>query len=321
MINEKRNHHFISQVEQVFHARSVEVKAKKINRFQVIDKQRIKLRRTSKKGTTIANNLSFEDLYCFDFLSRDEQYNFEDTFGRYESDYKNLIEKIIYLDEDPNNSYLDLFTYKWMNIIRNPFCIKNTLSIFGQMLRFIPTDSELLDIYKRIEHGNKPHEKRVCEYFGVTEIEYTNWLKLLFLVLFVNNDGSNLLESFTRAMFYEKESSLNIFLFSLSEELTVFSDVGFTLINQDAHLSYEFPLTDSHYIAYAFTNIDTFTKKLEKEKGVSLAHIHDLIQSKPKEVRVKKVFDDLATLKSFNVRMVEQSWQHVFSKATKPFVL
>lgn len=321
MINEKRNHHFIAQVEQVFHARSADVKLKKINRFYVIDKTKLNLKRTSKKGTAIANNLSFEDLYCFDFLSRVEQYNFEDTFGRYESDYNDLIVKVICSDETPYNSYLDLFTYKWMNIIRNPFCIKSTLSIFGQWLRFVPTDPKLLEIYKRIEHGNKPHEQRVCEFFGITGGEYTSWLKILFLALSVNDDGSNMLESFTRAMFYEKESSLNIFLFSLSKQFTVFSDVGFTSINQDDHLNYEFPLTDSHYIAYGFTNLDAFTTKLEKEKGVSLANVQDLIQRGPKEVRVKKISDDLTCLKSFNVRMVEQSCQHVFSKATKPFVL
>ena len=321
MNNEKRNHHFIAQVEQVFHARSAEVKAKKINRFEVTSKEKLKLKKTSKKGTAIANNLSFEDLYCFDFLSREEQYNFEDTFGRYESVYMDLIQKVIYLDEDPDNSYLDLFTYKWMNIIRNPFCIKDTLSMFGGTLKFVPTDPELLAVYNRIEIGNKPQEQRVCEYFGIAKSEYTSWLKLLFLVLFVNDEGSNLLESFTRAIFYEKDSSLNIFLFSLSEKNTVFSDVGFACLNQDAHLCYEFPLTDSHYIVYGFTNLDAFTAVLEKEKGVSLSHIRSLLKSKPKEIRVNKVTDDLERLKSFNVRMVEQSNQYVFSKATKPFVL
>ena len=39
MINEKRNHHFISQVEQILHARSSEVSAKRINRFEVLDKK------------------------------------------------------------------------------------------------------------------------------------------------------------------------------------------------------------------------------------------------------------------------------------------
>ena len=137
------------------------------------------------------------------------------------------------------------------------------------------------------------------------------------MILSVDNGGCNFLESFTRRMFYKKESSLNIILFSLSKEATVFSDVGFTSIDQDAILSYEFPLTDSHYIAYAFTNLDTFIEVLEKEKGISLSRILDL----PKKVRVKKFTDDLARLKSFNVRMVEQSWKHVFSKTTKPFIL
>ena len=143
----------------------------------------------------------------------------------------------------------------------------------------------------------------------------------MYLVLFVNDEGSNLLESFTRAMFYEKDSSLNIFLFNLSEKNTVFSDVGFSCLNQDAHLCYEFPLPDSHHIAYGFTNLYAFTAILETEKGVSLSHIHALFKSKPKEIRVNKVTDDLERLKSFNVRMVEQSNQYVFSKATKPFVL
>lgn len=167
MLNERRNHHFIAQVEQVFHARSTDVKAKRINRFEVINKQKLTLKKTKNKGIAIANNLSFEDLYCFDFLSREEQYNFEDVFGQYESAYKNLIEKVIYLNEDPNIAYLDLFTYKWMNIIRNPFYIKNTLSMFSQILNFLPGDPKLFSIYKRVEQGSKPQEQRVCEYLSI----------------------------------------------------------------------------------------------------------------------------------------------------------
>lgn len=320
MINNKRNHHFVAQVEQIFHARSSEVKAKKINRFKV-DSKKQKLNRTSNKGITIANNLSFEDLYCFHFLSREKQYNFEDTFGRYESDYKELIGKVIYSDEATSKYYLNLFTYKFLNIIRNPFCIRNVLSMFRGVLNFVPAEPELLALYKLIEDGDKPHEKIVCEYFGVTKIEYIDWLKLLFLVLSVDHDGTNFLEFITRRMFYEKESSLHIFLYNSSEKYTVFSDVGFTSITYDAHFIYEFPLTNSHYIAYCFTNTDAFFRKLEEEKDLNFTDIQESIKRLPKEVKVKKVYDNLAHLQSFNARMVERSWQYVFSKATKPFVL
>ena len=254
-------------------------------------------------------------MYCFDFLSRSEQYNFEDTFGVYEEKYKNLIDRIINFDEVHNNSYLDLFTYKWMNILRNPFCVKNTLYIFGSLLKFAPADLELQEIYKRIDNGNKPQESRVCKYFGITNSEYTNWLKILFLVLSIRHDGFNTLEFFSRAMFNDKELHLNIFLFSLEKESTVFSDVGFTSITEDPILIYEFPLTDSHYISYAFTDLDTFAKNINTEQGL------DLIKSKPNEMNVKKITNDLLQLRFFNTRMIEQSSKFIFSKSTKPYFL
>lgn len=71
MINNKRNHHFVAQVEQVFHTRSVDVKSRRINRFEVIGKSKKTLKKTTTKNIKIANNLSWEDLYCFDFLSRE----------------------------------------------------------------------------------------------------------------------------------------------------------------------------------------------------------------------------------------------------------
>lgn len=321
MINNKRNHHFVAQVEQVFHTRSVDVKSRRINRFEVIGKSKKTLKKTTTKNIKIANNLSWEDLYCFDFLSREQQYNFEDTFGRYESNYKNIVDKITNYELHGNKDcfVLDLFTYKWMSIIRNPFCIKETLSMFGELLKLIPTDPELLEIYNRIERGCKPQKQRVCEYFGITEIDYTNWLKVLFLALSVNTDGSNILESCTRAIFYGKDSSLNIFIFSFSNEYTVLSDVGFTSTKADTHLTYDFPLTDTHFISFAFTNLESFTKSLEEEHGISLTHILNFISNKPKEVKVVKYSDDLPFLSAFNARMVNQSNKYVFSKSSKPY--
>ena len=124
------------------------------------------------------------------------------------------------------------------------------------------------------------------------KVEYTNWLKILFLVLSIRHDGFNTLEFFSRAMFNDKELHLNIFLFSLKKESTVFSDVGFTSITEDPILSYEFPLTDSHYISYAFTGLDTLAKNINTEQGLDLFKATDLIKSKPRYLSNRWFFEE-----------------------------
>lgn len=321
MINGKRNHHFIAHTEQIMHARSSDVSSKSINRFKVEDKRRLLLKKTSKKGVKIANNLSFEDLYCFDFLSRTEQFNFESAFGNYEEKYKEIVDCIISQKGDLEKLYIDLFTYKFMSIIRNPFCIKPIVNMFKGGINLHPVDKNLLAIYHKIEIGNKPQKKRVCEFFNITDSEYTNWLKIIFLVLSVKLDEGNLLEAFSRGMFYAPKSLLNIVLFNITDEkTTLFSDVGFTSLASDSHLIYEFPLTNKHYVFFGFTDLNSFSKILEKEKGVKLSGLLSLLQSKPKNIQISTVSDDFERLKSFNVRMIEQSRHYVFSQSTKPFI-
>lgn len=320
MKNNKRNHHFIAQTEQSFHARNADVKSKKINRFAVIDKSKREVKKTSRKGRSISSNLSFNDLYCFDFLSNDEQYNFEEAFGKYETNYHALVREIVDSGNCSESVLLDLFTYKWMNIIRNPFCIKNVLRTFSRYLKSAPTEPELLSLFKRIDDGYKPQENRVCEEYNITKFEYINWLKLLFLVLQVRSNDVCLLELLTRTMFYEQASSLNIFIFSVEQKPTVFSDIGFTLVGDGLHWCYEFPLTDSCYIAFGFTDLDLFSKKVSKDNGIDLTKVNEALKSKPKSIRVKVIDNDLPRLDAFNGRMIEQSCKYVFSKGSEVIV-
>lgn len=322
MINEKREHHFIAKVEQTFHSKSVDVKEKRINRFEVIDRAKKSLKISKPSKIKISNNLVEFNLYCFDSLSKDQQFNFEETFCRYELKYKSIVEKLTSNDSCDNIELaaLDLFTYKWMSIIRNPYCIRETLSMFGILLKLIPTDPALLEIYKRVEQGEKPQKQWICKHFEITEIDYINWLKILFLALIINTDGSNILESYTRAIFYGKDSSLNIFIFHFSNESTLLSDVGFTSNKSNHHLVYEFPLTDSHFISYAFTNLESFTKKLEIEHKVSLSQVIDYIDNNPKKVKLSKYYDQLPFLRAFNTRMVDKCHKYVFSKSSSPIL-
>ena len=323
MYNGKRNHHFIAQTEQGFHARNQDVTSGKVNRFEVIDKSSFQLKNTGRKGRAISNNLCFQDLYCFDFLSREEQLNFEDAFGFYECQYKILIEKVIASDPIDTEACFDLFIYKWMNIIRNPFCIKQTLEWFSNAIKLVPSNAELFEVFQRIESGNRPQEAQVCRQFNVTPAEYKNWLKVLFLVLTTRSESWNILEAFARAMFYKQQTGVSIFLVSAPKgHTTLFSDVGYTYLEGECESMYEFPLSHKHFIVFAFTDIERLVKTQAKlESEAELSEYLNAVTLIPSEVLAIKVTDNLDMLKAHNQRTVQQSHRYVFGQSTIPTVL
>ena len=78
---------------------------------------------------------------------------------------------------------IDLFAAKLLNFIRNPFCIEKVLNSFPGVASYDPTDPALLADYRRIVSGKKPHQAHLCTELGISDVQYVEWLRLLFMLL------------------------------------------------------------------------------------------------------------------------------------------
>jgi hypothetical protein len=123
-INETKNQHFISQIEQRLNASNpnAEFCNQKVYKLQILDREKHQV--TEGRLAKIGNALSLNDLFSFDVIDKKDRSNFETLFGKYESDLEKhttaLLSKINVSGADLKDEIVNLFLSKFLNFIRNP---------------------------------------------------------------------------------------------------------------------------------------------------------------------------------------------------------
>ena len=131
--NETENQHYIAQVEQKLNSINPNAKKDKrrIYKFKVKNKNNSVVKITRENGVKIEDNLSYDDLYTFNFLEGKVRESFENFFQKYENNIethiKNMEGKFDDSYQDVTLEVVNIFLYKLMNIIRNPYFIKETI--------------------------------------------------------------------------------------------------------------------------------------------------------------------------------------------------
>jgi hypothetical protein len=124
----------------------------RIYSFKVVDRENYKLALESSIGRPIGSSLLLFDLFSFDVPGG---------------------------SGDIKAEIIDLFAAKLLNFIRNPFCIEKVLNSFPGVASYDPTDPALLADYRRIVSGKKPHQAHLCTELGISDVQYVEWLRLL----------------------------------------------------------------------------------------------------------------------------------------------
>ena len=85
--NETENQHYIAQVEQKLNSINPNAKKDKrrIYKFKVKNKNNSVVKITRENGVKIEDNLSYDDLYTFNFLEGKVRESFENFFQKYEN--------------------------------------------------------------------------------------------------------------------------------------------------------------------------------------------------------------------------------------------
>ncbi|MBH0055922.1 hypothetical protein I6F65_03025 [Pseudoalteromonas sp. SWXJZ94C] len=151
-----KNQHFLSAYEQSVNSinpNALKRSSKKIYSFTLKNREALTYNLDNRKGTSIENNLSAFDLFSFDVIDKDIRLNFERFYTKYESILEvsttSLISKIQNNDRNVKVEICNLFVIKFLNFIRNPYCIDKLFHTFSDLKTLQPVDPTHLKNYKK----------------------------------------------------------------------------------------------------------------------------------------------------------------------------
>ena len=185
------NQHYLSQVEQRLNACNPNAlhSNQKIYSFEILKRgnsDEIKL--GDPEGKKIKVNLALDDLFTFDVEPKANlRQNLEALFQRYEQNVhictESLLKKIEAKSGDISEDLISLFSAKLLNFIRNPNSIPKILDTFRGIVNFRPTNPEHDALFQAVLHGRKPQQYARCKELQISDIQYREWLGMLFMLL------------------------------------------------------------------------------------------------------------------------------------------
>lgn len=262
------------------------------------------------------------DLFSFDVLEKEaSRYNFEKLFHQYEVNIKsntdNLIAKLPTADTDIKSEILNIFLFKFLNFVRNPYSIKKVLNTFPQLRNVHPTDPVHYKNFERILNGKKPQQNDLCNCLGVSEDEYVDWLSVIFLLLTPSEEGqSNFLEQVVKGLYENPETFIMVLIYTYDNKTCLLSDRGYSIpLPEDDHMAWDFNLYSHGFIRYVFVNLDVLApENIFKE-------LLERYKAKPKSVDVHNIINDLNALAQYNRHVVHQCNKNVFNSSTECYGL
>jgi len=317
-----KNQHYLSQIEQRLN--SIAGAEQKIFSFTLQDRESCTVKLDNKKGTRIQSNLSFSDLYTFEFLDNGYRKNFEREFSKYEEKIKiatfALVEKL----KEKNNDILielnDVLCLKFLNLIRNPWNIRKVLNTFGAFTDLYPRSEQLLKEYLLLESRDDGGLERVCRVFNVSKKEYILWMRVIFLSMVDFDNNESMLENLIRAMLEDKKYATGLYIYGISEAYSdkkpLLSDRAFVDFSDptEPSLFVAFNLNANYFIKFGLMDVKHFMEQkcphgMNKEKVLSQFYN----QQKKIQIHFSEDNEDvLSALANYNMNAVYQCHSKVF---------
>lgn len=321
-IDATKNQHYLSQIEQRLN--SISRVGNKIYSFILKDRETCEVELEHKKGIGIQSNLSFSDLYTFDFLDEGMRKNFENSFGKYESKIaastSALLDKIRANDENILEELNDVLRLKFLNFFRNPYNIVKVLNTIGMLADHHPVHGPLLEEYRRLEKRNDGGIKRICQVFDVTQEQYLRWMKVIFLSLIDIGNGETILEHLIRDLLENKEYATAATIYGISDahpdKKVALSDRSYVDYSgvADGELMMAFNLNSNYFIKFALLSVDRFMEANAPE-GFDKEKVKEAFLKFKKTVNIYVNEDDevaFEALANYNEIAVYQCHSKVF---------
>ena len=315
--------HFLSQAEQRLNAVNPGAKPEhqRIYQFRVHDRSKFAV--CSPECVKIVGNLMLYDLFSFDRVDNTRlRANFENLFRKYEKDvFRHTIALRKQRSRGNTNAIPEaqrLFLTKMLNVFRNPFNIREALSMLPKrLIEFRPTDRQLYKVFNRVMGGSKPQQKYLVDKLGISECEYDTWLRSLFFLLQPMLPGHpNLYEEILRRRSGDCDTFFMVNVFTYSSDFCLLSDKGYVYVSvdDDVHQAWCFNLDSSSFVTYSYSEIDKFCFGREESKVYmprgGREQVKIILNEEPTPVRY--YHDDLNALRLYNRWVLSQCHEHVY---------
>jgi hypothetical protein len=326
--NDTRNQHFISQSEQRLNALNPHAPQAKqrIYSFEVIDRENYKLALEDLRGRPIESNLLRLDLFSFDVPDESRlRLNFESQFQKYEGNIKShtesLLSKLNAGNYDVRTEVINMFAAKLLNFVRNPFSVVKVLNTFPGLAHYHPTDPVLLADYRRIVTGRKPQRAHLCAQLDISEMQYDEWLGVLFMLMVPMADGQpSFFQDMIRRLLEDRKTYIAAFIGEYDSARCLLSDRGVSQpIADGPHTAFSFNVRANAFMDFVF--VDPATMVQGNASPEFIAQAVAAWERLPKQLNVTFVRNNIEMLARFNRRAVEQCYKRVFCSVKDGIVL
>ncbi|WP_435634402.1 hypothetical protein ACSC9U_19075 [Pseudomonas solani] len=338
-INITHNQHFISQAEQRLNSCSLEPHSKKaeIYSFSIADRNPPKVLKGTKNK--IHRNLSFQDLFTLLRLDKTKRLNLEFLFKKYEDNYPSTVTELLKLINKVRDSikekkegidlkaithcdFLELvdlikkvYIYKTMNWLRNPYQIKRILKIFEPFINHCLSEPDAIRLHIAPSKKDNAEERHICNTYGISHKEYKEWIRLLLMFLYTQENNSNSLEGFSEEFFLAREFCTIISIHLFDEHCVLLPDTGvikdsipegqvtYMNISKECMIALQHTVIDGRYLDEAI--------KEEKKQPENMREI--IKNSLERSIFGKLYINDLPMLAGYNQICVKGSALKVFS--------
>ena len=327
--NATKNQHYLPRVEQKLNALNPGSTTGnfKIYSFRLVDREKYQIVLENERGRSTDKTLSMLDLFSFEVPGGSAiRLNLEELFQKYECDVEthtmNLLGKLSRGDGDIKVEIIDIFAAKLLNFVRNPFCIQKVLNSFPKLTSYDPTAPEVLATYRQILTGRRPHQAHLCRELGISDRTYTEWLRLLFLLLTPLADGQpNLFEGVIKGLFESRDTQAAAFVSMYDNDRCLLSDRGYSQpIPDGANMSMSFNLCSTAFVDYVFSDPGALLQGRASPEFLAMA-LSGWKQRPQASINVTVLRNHRDMLARYNSRVIEQCYERVYCSAKDGIIL
>lgn len=320
-----KKQHFISVSEQKLNASNPlnnDRDKVKIFSFDLIDREKYSIALSSISETKAINNLKGLDLYTFGLLNNNQRLCFEKLFQRLESVVAQCTNTILDTNVFTVEEFLNVFKAKLLNMIRNPYCIKFTLSSFQELNDCYPANLELKNTFDEIERFCISEDKLTK--YNVTEGEYKRWLRIIFLMITPLSEEKYILDNIAENFFNLEKYYHLIKLCKFSNEVCLLSDRSYVnlseLFDKSRGISFGFNLRHDAFIYMTFlpNDLERIADDLLGSQGKKIASFlkERGVNQIQTNLSIQPYIDNLELLRNYNRHVIYQCANNVFAASS-----
>jgi hypothetical protein len=170
--------------------------------------------------------------------------------------------------------------------------------------------------------GRKPQQAHLCAELGISEAQYVEWLRVLFMLLVPMAEGRpNFFEEMIKRLLENRKMHVAAVVSEYDSGRCLLCDRGFSQpIADGPHMAFSFNLCATAFVDYVFLDPATTLQGKASPQFIAQA-IANWERLPEKRINVTFLRNDLDLLARFNRRAIEQCYQRVYCSVKDGLVL